>query len=275
MTGKILITGSEGYIGSHLIKKLIIEKYNAIGFKRGDDLDKLIKGCSVVYHTASNVRMTEKVEWKNLDNDLFFTLALLEKCVEYNVRSIIYTSSGGTVYGPSRGPVNEQHINAPICPYGMVKLTVENYIKFFCDLYNFNYVILRIANPYGGNAKKGVIHHILKAVKDNKEFIVWGDGSHVRDFIYIDDLIEAMKLIGLSNQQGVFNIGTGNGTSIKKVIDIIQTETGKKLKVIYKPRRLIDDLYNVLDITKLVHSIKWQPQIDLIKGIKQLVEDNI
>lgn len=274
MIGKILITGSDGYIGSHLIKKLIAEKYNVIGLKRGDDLEKLIKGCNVVYHTASNVRMTEKVEWENLENDLSFTITLLEKCVEYDVRSIIYTSSGGTVYGPSRGPVDEQHLNAPICPYGMVKLTVENYIRFYCDLYNFNYIILRIANPYGGNAKKGIIYNIMRALKENKEFIIWGDGSQVRDFIYIDDLIEAMMLIGISSQQGVFNVGTGNGTSIKKVIEIIQTVTEKELKVMYKSRRLIDNLYNVLDNTKIVHSIKWLPQIDLIKGINQLLKES-
>jgi len=269
MIGKILITGSKGYIGSHLIEKLTaIQKYEVVGFDRGDDLDSLIKGCDIVYHLASNVSLTEKVEWCDIENDLRLTLYLLEKCIENDVGSIIYASSGGTVYGPARGPIKEDHTTAPISPYGMLKLTIENYIKFYCDLYNFNYLILRISNPYGGNTKKGLIYHILKAIKTGTLFTLWGDGSHVRDFIYIDDLIKAMELLGLNCLQGIFNISTGKGVSINKLIEIIQIMSKKELKIINKPRRLIDNFYNVLDNTKLIHSVNWSPQIDLIKGIE-------
>lgn len=272
MIGKILITGSDGYIGSHLMKELI--NYNVVGFNRGDDLNSLIKGCDIVYHLASNVSITEKVEWCNLDNDLRLTIDLLEKCVENNVKSIIYASSGGTIYGPARGPVTEQHITAPISPYGMLKLTVENYIRFYCDLYNFNYVILRISNPYGGCTKKGIIYSILRALKTGVPFTLWGDGSHVRDFIHIDDLIKAMMLIGFNCLQGIYNIGTGSGTSIKGLIEIIQTISGKEFEIIYKPRRLIDSLYNVLDNTKLIRSVKWSPSMDLVKGVTQLLKES-
>lgn len=269
MIGKILITGSKGYIGSHLYNNLI-KNHEVIGFNKGDGLD-LVKDCSIVYHLASNVSMTEKVEWENLNNDLRFTIDLLEKCVEHNVEFIIFASSGGTVYGPARGPINELHPTAPICPYGMLKLTVENYIKFYCDLYNFNHAILRISNPYGGNTKKGIVYHILKAIKNNTSFTVWGDGTHVRDFIYIDDLIEAMMSVGLNNLQGIFNVGTGKGISIKNLIEIIQTITKKKLKIIHKPRRLIDSFYSVLDNTKLIGSINWSPKVGLVEGLNRLV----
>lgn len=270
MIGKILVTGSKGYIGSHLINNLI-KKYEVIGFNRGDNL-VLIKDCDVVYHLASNVNMTESVEWENIDNDLQFTINLLKKCVEYNIKSLIFASSGGTIYGPARGSINEQYPTSPICPYGMLKLNIENYIKFYGDLYNINYVILRIANPYGGRTTRGIIYSILGAIKNKSSFIVWGDGSHVRDFIYINDLIEAMILACQDNLYGVFNIGTGKGTSIKKLIEIIQIVTKKELKYIYKPRRFIDSFYNVLDNTKLTRSINWKPQIELIDGINRLVK---
>lgn len=270
MIGKILITGSKGYLGSHLFEKLALN-YEVVEYNRGDDLGSLIKGCDIVYHFASNVNLTEKVIWNNIENDLHLTINLLEKCVENNVKTIFYASSGGTVYGPARGPIKEEHTTVPISPYGMLKLTIENYIKFYCDLYNFNYVLLRISNPYGGNTKKGIIYHILNAMKEEKPFILWGDGSHVRDFIYIDDLIKAVILLGF-NLHGTFNIGTGRGTSIKKLIEIIQQTFNKKLKIIKKPRRLIDNLYNVLDNTKLINSVNWLPQTDLTEGINLLKE---
>jgi UDP-glucose 4-epimerase len=269
MNYKILVTGSKGYIGSHLVSSLI-SRYEVIEFNRGDDLDNLIEGCKIVYHLASNVEMTEKIEWKNLDNDLRLTIDLLEKCVKHNVNLIIYASSGGAVYGPTRGPVTELYPTMPVCPYGMLKLTIENYIRFYCDLYNFNYAILRIANPYGGKTKRGIVFSVFNALKNDIPFTIWGDGSHVRDFIYIDDLIEAMTIVSLNNLQGIFNIGTGKGTSLKKLIEMIQEITGKKLKIIYKPRRPIDSFYNVLDNVKLICSTKWSPQVELVEGLSQL-----
>jgi len=176
--------------------------------------------------------------------------------VKYNCKNIIFLSSGGTVYGhpDNMSKKKESDSKNPISSYGIIKLTIEKYLYLFNYLYGLNYLILRASNPFGeyhNNLKQGLIDVILKKVLNREIVEIWGDGTVVRDYIYIKDLVKIIvDLIEKEIQNEIINIGSGRGYSINNIIKIIQNEIGN-FHLEYKDARQVDIPYIVLNINKL------------------------
>ena len=215
---------------------------------------------------------------EDLDGNLRPLLWLLEAMRQRGLRRIWFLSSGGAVYGvPRHVPIPEDHACAPISPYGIIKLAMENYLSFYQAQHGFEPVIIRPANPYGPVQGKvgqlGVVWTLLRMLQEGKTATLFGDGSTRRDFVYIDDLCDLMIRAVCSDVVGVFNCcGGGGGTSLADLIATINTATGQTLTVHHEPARAIDPPVLVLDISRAQAELDWTPRVFLQAGVRKIVE---
>ena len=248
---KALVLGGCGFIGSHLTESLIKKNLNVsifdkknipeflkkkykIEYYQGTLTDRrliaeALKKVDIVFHLiSSTVPSTSNQDpIYDIKTNLIGTINLLQEMVYNNVKKIVYLSSGGTVYGnPKFNPVNEDHSLRPISSYGIVKIAIENYIYMFQKIYGIDFIILRPSNAYGPRQGhtgiQGIIGTLLYKYLQNETINIWGDGSIVRDYIYVGDLVQLCIKSGLSNINGIFNAGSGYGVSINELISIIQ-----------------------------------------------------
>lgn len=292
-----LVLGGAGFIGSHIVEELNNGKnfikvldvkykdytYNQnIDFTVGDinddkTIEYVLKDTDIVFHTiwttipnTSNANIIYDIQ-----SNLISTINLLNKCVENKIKKIIFTSSGGTIYGDiTNVSINENDDTNPICSYGITKLAVEKYLYLYYKLYNLDYTILRCSNPFGDGQNylrnQGLITTLLYRVLKNEEFHIWGDGNVVRDYIYIDDLVDAhIKAANYSGKQKLFNIGFGVGYSINEIIELVNDVLDCNVKVVYKDARQVDVQRNVLNIVRAKSELKWDPQYTVDNGIKE------
>lgn len=305
---KILILGGSGFIGSNLTELLVnsCEKiiifdqknanYNNLNSIANSSKIKIIKGnfndstiiekifdeneidivihliCSIVPGTPLNL-VIDKMEL-NLNS----TMKLLNIMQRKNVNKLVFFSTGGAIYG-----LNDQNINNennptnPINYYGWLKLTIEKYIQMCHNIYGLNYLILRPSNAYGKNqniyGNQGIIAVTLGNLIQNKKIIIWGNGKIIRDYIYIDDLCKALFFLIKKNKwNNVYNIGSGKGTSVNEILEIIKKITGINFHINYTQSRKIDIATNILDTSKLKRDINWENLINLEEGIKIMWE---
>lgn len=294
---KILILGSNGFIGYNLTKFLLSKNESIIVYNRSlnstcpelpnieyiygdfaniETLKKALKNVDLVYHLISTT--TPSTSNKNplidVNDNIINTLNLLNICLENGVKKIIFTSSGGTVYGvPQFLPITEDHPTDPICSYGITKLTIEKYLSLYHHLHHLNYSVLRIANVYGEGqnplGKIGVIIIFLDRIKKGLPLNIWGDGNSMRDYVYISDVIDALYLTQKINlSEHIFNIGSGKGISINNLIEEIKTVINCDFDVNYLAARNEDVPINFLDISKAQKYLNWQPKVSLTKGIE-------
>lgn len=247
----ILIIGGTGFIGSHLVDALVSLKHNIYVFGRhkskyenanakyiyGDfnditSLNQILKNIDIVYHLlSSTVPTTANLNPKfDIESNLVNTVNFLEKLEFLNIKKIIYISSGGTVYGNSKfQPIKENHPLNPSGSYGIVKVAIENYIKYFSCKFKIPFLIIRPSNPYGPRqnykGKQGVISSFLYNSINKKDLNIWGDGSNIRDYIYISDLVNFIITSSFSKKTGVFNVGFGNGFSVIDIINEVKQAT--------------------------------------------------
>lgn len=290
-----LVVGGNGFIGSHLVDALrrVGHKLRVvdIGPARNDFdwaqvdyrvgslgdpafIRECLDGVGLVYHLAS----TTVPSTSNLDpiadvtGNLVATLVLLGAMREREIRRIVFFSSGGTVYGnPLELPVREDHQLNPISSYGVVKGAIERYLLMYRAMGSLSPVILRAGNPYGPRQStqgvQGVIASFLDGVKHRRTLEVWGDGSVVRDYIYISDLIELAVAASDSQFTGVVNAGGGQGASILDILAVIRQVTGKDVQVKHLPGRGYDVRELVLDISLARSRLDWTPTVSLDQGI--------
>ena len=217
--------------------------------------------------------MTKKYTKSIKDIQINFDLFHIAK--ELSVKKIIFASSGGTVYGISKTqPISEENTTDPISTYGIVKLSSENILSNidYIDYYN-----LRISNIYGPlqfkDSKVGIISKILESIFDNKEFTIWGDGSIIRDYLYIEDLNNLFDLIiNTEINKGTYNISSNYGVDINNLIKLCEKISKKKMKIKYSKGRPYDVPVNILDNSKIINNSIWKPKIDINEGI-QLMSD--
>jgi UDP-glucose 4-epimerase len=209
------------------------------------------------------------------------TLQMLEAAKASGLRKVIYISSGGTVYGiPQRVPIHEDHPTNPICAYGIHKLAVEKYLHLFHYLWKLEYGVLRISNPYGidqpVNRPQGVIASFVQKVINGEPLELWGDGTVIRDYVDISDVIDAcLLLIGHNGPSRIFNIGTGQGHSLLDLIEIIKRLTGRPVAVEFRKSRLVDVPVNVLEISRANSELNWRPTIEITAGIQRMFTQSI
>jgi UDP-glucose 4-epimerase len=239
------------------------------------DLSEALTGCDLCFHLISTTQPKSSNEDPlfDVESNLAGTIKLLKQAVKAGTKKIIFTSSGGTVYGvPVQTPIPEEHPNNPTCSYGITKLAIEKYLSLFHTLYGLEYGILRISNPFGERqrtqASQGAVAVFLSKALRNEEIEIWGDGSVVRDYIYIKDVISA--LISVSKYSGpehIFNIGSGSGMSINELLNAIENITKRPTKRKYVNARSFDVPVSVLNIKKAKSILGWSPCISFEEGL--------
>lgn len=211
-----------------------------------------------------------------VENNIVGTMVLIEACVEKKVRKIIFASSGGSVYGnANRLPLREEDEAAPISLYAVQKLMVEEYLKYVRRVSGINTIILRMANPFGPKQKpftgQGIIATFLACNMLGKQAEIYGDGNYVRDYLFIDDLSECiLQCCKQEMQSGIYNIGSGKGTSIFEICAIIEQLTGKVM--LYREYEIGKGQVrnNILDCSKIEQEIGWKAHVSVEDGIKKM-----
>ena len=293
---KWLVLGASGFIGVNLCRKLIKSGADVVAFGRKPKVPIELEGCEWVFgdfydqdtlalalvgvNFVVNAVSTTTPANSNLapildiENNLIGSLKLVELCKSKGIQRLIFLSSGGTVYGPDvNTPTPEETPTNPACSYGIVKLAIEKYLGLYRQQGDLDSVILRISNPFGPfqlTKGQGVIAAFINQILKNQPIILWGDGSVIRDYLYIDDLINAIICaaeLDNFNAPYIFNIGSGEGKSINKIIKSL-TDIHGNINVIKQPSRLCDVPVSVLDIRRANAFLGWSPNTDWISGLE-------
>lgn len=295
---RIVITGGAGFIGSSFIDRLRQQNIHEVlsldfqkvendfvisyvgNFGDKEKLNNILQEGDIVFHLggSSIPAKSEKNILKDLNENAINTINLLDICVKKKINLLVFASSGGTIYGESKCvPIREEDETNPINFHGIMKLMIEKYIKLYSLRYGLNYVIMRGANIFGRtneeNRMQGVVDVFIKKALANEPIEVWGDGGVIRDYIYIDNVVDLMmKMIEKNVNNTTINIGSGIGHSLNEVISIIGEKVGNKMAVTYLPKRGFDVSCNVLDITRATELFDWRPQNDLGSGIENILK---
>lgn len=243
-------------------------------------LESALDGVSVVYHlfSATVPGTAEKDPFLDLSGNVSVTLELLQRCVRSGIKKIVFVSSGGTVYGiPKILPISEDAPTKPIGIYGAGKVAIENYLNCYRHAYGLDFIVLRLSNPYGAGQRidrnQGAISTFMRQALNNDPIAVWGDGQVVRDYIYIDDVIDALYMAGQTKtSDNIFNIGSGVGVSLNAIISELQNFFMRKLDVQYMEARNFDVPINILDISRARQQLFWEPKVPLAQGMQKMLE---
>jgi len=295
-----IVYGGGGFIGSHLCESLIRKGYNVILFDKinfsrknvshfegkiniieGDfnneiDLKNSLNNIDYVYHLVSSTLPASSNENTVYDaeSNLLSSLKLFRACIKKEIKKVIFLSSGGTVYGiPKELPIKESFSSNPICSYGIIKKTIEEYLSLFKKINNLEYNVFRLSNPYGQRqnpfASQGAIAVFIYNVINDKPIEIWGDGEVIRDYIFIQDTIDILtRSIEINSEEKVFNLSSGTGYSLNQIIEIIKKISGKEVKVNYNSGRNLDVPVNILDNTLVKKIFNWTPNVNIEEGIK-------
>lgn len=296
--GGCLVVGGFGFIGSNLVRRLSAEwsqvrvmdlrREPAVPVPRAVELidgdygneglvASALAGVSTVFHLASVTTPSTGADdpIHDVQANLVSTLRLLEVCVRARVKRVVFISSGGTVYGPAQSnPIAEEHPLNPICSYGVVKRAIESYLAVYRSVHGLEQVVLRVSNPYGPGqypfGRQGVVAAVLGCLWRDEVMPLWGDGTVVRDFLYVDDLSEAFVRAATTRDvgDGVFNIGAGAGRSIREVMSSAESVTGRALRVRTEPGRAIDVPVNVLDCRRASSVLGWRATTPMEDGLR-------
>ena len=271
----VLLLGGTGFIGSALAARLKQEEISVyiLGRHDGERLEQVLPQCGTVIHLASATTPGSSATHPSLElGNLALTMRLLELLQGQPETHLIFFSSGGTVYGnPDRLPVTEDTPIAPLSNHGAGKAAQEAFCKAF-RAQGHAVTILRPSNAYGpGQTIKsgfGLVRTMLEHVRVGTQLEVWGDGENIRDFIYIDDIVEvSLRLVKLPQDSGTYNLGSGLGYSINQVRAIVEAVCGKELQTIYRQARGVDVRSVVLDNSRLNAQLGWQPSMRLADGV--------
>lgn len=302
MSTKILVTGGAGFIGSHLVDRLIQEGNEVIvvdnlstgkrknvnkkaQFYKMDIQSKRIERVFrnerplIVVHLAAQMSVRHSTDDPGFDAqvNILGTINVLEHAVKQGVRKVTFASSGGVVYGEQEiFPAAESHRTEPLSPYGISKLAGEKYLAYYANATGLRYVALRFANVYGprqdSEGEAGVVAIFSKQMLDGGQPIVNGTGKQTRDFIYVDDVVEAILVTLGEDVQGIFNVGTGQETTINECYGIIKGLTKCQCKELYGAAKKGEQFRSVLDVTKLREVFGWDPQVTLQEGLTRTVD---
>jgi UDP-glucose 4-epimerase len=298
---KVLVLGGFGFIGAHVVGALltrghevrvlewpgrrphdpVLPRWDDVELVEGDFLDTetvstALQGVEVVIHLICTVLPEQSNEDPiyDVESNVVGTVRMLSLARRHGVRKIVFSSSGGIVYGQAQSiPITEDHRTAPLCSYGITKVAIEGYLELYRKLGHLDYTVLRSSNPYGegqdGNRPQGAVGVFLSRLKAGKPITIWGDGLAIRDYVYVKDLAEAFVLATeMDTQSRTFNIGSGTGTSLNELIKIMVDVTGMAPEITYGRARSLDVPVNVLDVSRARRELGWMPRMELVDGIR-------
>jgi UDP-glucose 4-epimerase len=298
----ILITGGAGFLGSHIVdsfvkknlKVTVIDnlstttssafvnpKAELIEMDINDkNLKKIIQSLNpkIILHAASqiSVSISSRFPMEDAKNNIIGSLNLLESITDFQKCYFIFISSGGAIYGENlESPVKETQLCCPKSPYGLSKLTVENYMKYFSESRNLNHLIVRPANIFGPrqnpNGESGVVSIFANSMLKNQKVSIFGDGHDFRDYVYVKDVVNFVDQAIEKRVSGVFNVGTGLSVTTNKVFSDLAKILDYKKNPDYLPNRPGDIKGIRLDSTKALKEINWNPKTNFTQGLEETI----
>ena len=297
---RIMVTGGCGFIGSHLVDKLIDKGHNVCvvdnlstgdiknlnpeaQFYQMDIRDEKIDDVfqkdqpEVVFHLAAqiNVRKSEEDPFLDIDVNIKGSVNVIKCFLKVKKREkFIFASTGGVMYGDTDiFPTPETVEPFPLCPYGISKLTVEKYLVYFSAFYNLKFAALRYGNVYGPRqnayAEAGVIAIFSTNILEGKTPTIFGDGEQTRDFVYIEDIVKANLLMLESPVCGIFNVGTGKETSVNQIFDYIKSASGMDIKKVHTEPKKGEIKRSCLSPEKIKKMAGWKAEVPIEEGIRK------
>ena len=301
-SGKVLVTGGAGFIGSNIVDALLKKGYAvavvdnlATGSRKNvsskavfyeeDIASAGLRGIfrkeqpDFVIHTAAQINVRKSVKEPLLDakSNILGSVNVLECCREFKVKKVVYSSSGGACYGePEYLPCDEKHPVNPISHYGASKFAAEHYFFIYRLLYAIDYTILRYANVYGprqdAKGEAGVISIFLQNIHDNKVMRINGDGKQTRDYVFVGDVVQANLLaLAADTPSRIFNIGTGKETDVNTIFSLIKKAAGTALSATHGPKIPGEVSKIALDASRAAKELGWIPKTSLSEGINKTV----
>jgi UDP-glucose 4-epimerase len=310
MKSNLLVTGGAGFIGGHLVSKLVdlghsvrvldnlytgklenidseFLKNGSVAFIKGDITDPMtvkrcVSGVDCVFHLAAQTSVPFSVEHPDFNNKVNVegSRILLDECVRQSVKKFIFVSSCAVYGDPAYLPVDEQHPTNPISPYAESKLVIERECLRLNAEHLLNSVVLRFFNVYGTrqglNDYSGVITKFMDRIKSNQPIVIYGDGSQTRDFVYVEDIVNSIVLAFESSAAlgETLNVGSGVATSIKALAQTMLTLAGSNSKILYSPYRPGEIKCSYANISKANALLGYKPQFMLPQGLSDLLDWN-
>ncbi len=294
----ILVTGGAGFIGSHITDKYLEEGHSVVvvdnlstGLKENvnpkaifykldvaqDNLSEIFDNhqIEIVNHHAAQIDLR-----KSLDDPVFDmkvniegSLKLFEISCKHKIKKIIFASSGGAVYGEQESyPADEKHPENPISPYGISKLSVEKYLKYYADKYNIRTICLRYSNVYGPGqnpkGEAGVVSIVCQKILKGQKPVINGDGEQTRDFVFVNDVVFANLLALNYGNTDIFNISTKIETSVNRIFDIINKNFGNIYRKTHNAEIFGEVKRSLIDNNKALSYLKWNPAFNIEKGLE-------
>lgn len=313
MTGneftRVLVTGGAGFIGSHIVDRLVrmqhevtvldnlstgkiqnLESDVTLGHVRffegdvrdGDLVNKLVRGIDAVVHLAAEVSVPYSVENPILTNDVNLngTLNLLNACAKNGAHRFVLISTCAVYGEPHYLPIDEKHPTQPLSPYASSKLAAEAYRDVFGKVYGLGSVILRLFNVYGPRQRaydvySGVITRFVNHLFHGKPLVIYGDGEQTRDFVHVDDVVEAVVLALESKKAAgeTFNVGSGKPISINELASLVSRAFGVDAEVIHEKPRAGDLRHSYACIAKAEKTLGFEPMMPLERGLRGLIRE--
>lgn len=298
---RVLVTGGAGFIGSHIVDRMANDGHEAwiiddlstgkkeninreAQFIKMDIADPALvdvlasAGPEVVFHCAAQIDVRRSISDPIADarSNIIGTINLLEACRVWKTRRVIFSSSGGTIYGNVEEPATEDFPALPISPYGIGKLASEHYLRCYFEWHGLEYAVLRYANVYGPRqdplGEAGVVAIFSKSMLSGSTPVLYGFGKMVRDYVYVGDAVEANVAAIEKGQGEIFNIGTGKPTTVKELYDIVAGLLSYDGKPEMRPAREGELQSSFLSCARGKQILGWEPRVDLKNGLNMTVD---
>ncbi len=298
---KVLVTGGAGFIGSHLVNRLVREgckvavvdnlsagsrefvnskaEFFEVDIRDYEGLKAAIEKIQpeIIVHLAAQIDVVKSFEDPSFDAsvNVFGTLNLLKLSALSGIRKFVFTSSAAVYGEPKKLPVDENHRLSPLSPYGVSKASGEWFTRIYCEKSGIEWVVFRLANVYGPRqgvySKGGVISMMIESFLKGKEFTLYSPAYSSRDFIYVDDVVEAFTRAINSSSSGIFNISSNRETYLEELYETVTKYLNGRVKIESMIREgEIKRIY--LDNTKAREVLAWEPAVDLEEGVYRTLE---
>lgn len=299
---KYVVLGGSGFIGRKLVRQLSRDNYVTVAdlvcspeyedmknvsfvecnFTEAKSFAPLLNDADTIIHLVSTIFAKDGTEnlASEVSANVISTIRLLEDMIGSDT-SLLFISSGGTVYGEGgEFAAVEDDTKHAFCGYALTKTMIENTLELYKHQHGLRYQTMRLSNPYGfmrnSNRMQGLIPIIVDRVMKEEHITIWGDGENVRDYIFIDDVVDAVEaVLNYEGEENIFNIGSGNGYSIHEILDMVIQKLKPEIPPVieYSVPRKCDVRKNVLNIEKVEACTGWKPKTGIEEGIELVISE--
>lgn len=300
---KVVVTGGAGFIGSHIVDGLIEEGYEVVIIDdlstgnesnispnakfynldiKDNELESIFRDerPDYVCHQAAqkDVRVSVTDPIYDAKINILGTINILQNCIKYNTKKIVFASTGGAIYGEQdMFPAPETHPTRPISPYGITKLVAEHYMYYYQTVHGLDYVSLRYANVYGPrqdpHGEAGVVAIFIQKMLRGESPIINGDGEQTRDFVYVEDVARA-NIMAIKNvvSEKIFNIGTAKEITVNQIVSHLRDIINPRIEGQHGPAKAGEQMRSVIDYSKAMLMLRWEPEVMLNSGLIKTYE---